>query len=306
MNADPVETDPEKRDLEERDPEERDPEERDLEERDPEERQGVAFERDERGGVLVLLDGHQQSYVDPRDPTVLAFEYVAQMALALDALAPAAPAPLAITHVGGAGLTLARSVAATRPGSPQIVLEPDEATTAAVRRELPLPRGHRIRVRAQDGATGMRMLADDSAAVVFLDAYAAGRVPAELGTVEFLGEVARVLGRWGLLIANLADGPDRRYVVRVAAGCVAAGLPHLAVLATHDVLKGRRFGNRVLVASATRYDVGELRRAAARCIFPTGVRAETELARWLRGARPFTAVDAEPSPEPPDPSTWRR
>ncbi|MCA0437218.1 MAG: fused MFS/spermidine synthase [Actinobacteria bacterium] len=265
----------------------------------------VTFVRDERGGVLVYRDGHQQSYVDVADPTNLAFEYVAQMGLALDALAPATPQPLAVTHVGGAGLTLARYVAHTRPGSPQIVLEPDESTTAAVRRELPLPRGHRIRVRAVDGATGVRALASASAEAVLLDAYAAGRVPPELGTVEFLTEVARVLDRCGLLVANLADAPDRRYLVRVAAGCVAAGLPNLAVLATHDILKGRRFGNSVLVASPTAYDVGALRRAAARCPIPTGVRAERELASWLRSARPFTAADAEPSPQPPIPSAWR-
>ena len=40
----------------------------------------------------------------------------------LDAL-PAGP--LAVTHVGGGGCTLARYLAATRPGSSQIVLEPD-------------------------------------------------------------------------------------------------------------------------------------------------------------------------------------
>jgi hypothetical protein len=48
------------------------------------------------------------------------------MGLVLDAL-PCGP--LAVTHVGGAGLTLARYVQHTRPGSPQIVLEPDTATS---------------------------------------------------------------------------------------------------------------------------------------------------------------------------------
>lgn len=264
----------------------------------------ATFTTDEYGGVTVLLDGHPQSYVDPDDPTNLAFEYVAQMALALDALVP--PGALTVTHVGGAGLTLARYIAHTRPGSPQIVLEPDEATTTAVRRELPLPRGHRIRVRAVDGAAGVRALAADSAAVVFLDAYATGRVPPELGTLDFLRDVARVLTPAGLLIANIADAPDRRYLARVAAGCRAAGLPQLAVLGTHDVLKGRRFGNRVLVASGAPYDAAELRRAASRCPFPTGVRAGAELAGWLRGATPFTATDAVASPAPPDPGSWRR
>ena len=66
---------------------------------------------------------------------------------------------------------------------------------------------------------------------MLLDAYAAGRVPAELAATPFLGEVARVLGRWGLLVANLADDRDGRYVARVAAGCVAVGLGELALLA---------------------------------------------------------------------------
>ena len=44
-------------------------------------------------------------------------------ALVLEALRPD-PAPLAVTHVGGAGMTLARWVHRVHPGSPQIVLEP--------------------------------------------------------------------------------------------------------------------------------------------------------------------------------------
>lgn len=264
---------------------------------------GVHFITDERGGVTVLLDGHPQSYVDPADPSNLAFEYVAQMALALDALAP--PGPLAVTHVGGAGLTLPRYVAHSRPRSPQIVLEPDAATTESVRRELPLPRGHRIRVRAEDGAAGVAALADASADAVLLDAFADGRVPAALGAVEFLAQTARVLRPGGLLIANVADEPARRYLGRFAAGCAAAGLGHLAFIATHDVLKGRRFGNTVIVAGAAAYDVHALRRAAARCPFPTGVRAESDLTRWTAGSAPFTAESAQPSPQPPAPGAWR-
>ncbi len=95
-----------------------------------------AFERDDSGGVTVLLDGHPQSYVHPGDPGLLAFEYVQHLAIVVDVL-PAGV--VAVTHVGGAGLTLPRYVEHTRPGSPQIVLEPDVALTEAVRREIPLP-----------------------------------------------------------------------------------------------------------------------------------------------------------------------
>ncbi|WP_194092442.1 spermidine synthase [Ornithinimicrobium flavum] len=108
---------------------------------------------DERGGATVVRDGFPQSYVDPDDPLLLVFEYVEQFALVLQALRPD-PAPLAVTHVGGAGMTLARWLHRTHPGSPQIVLEPDVALTELVRRELPLPRGHRIRVRPVTGQRG--------------------------------------------------------------------------------------------------------------------------------------------------------
>ncbi|WP_219107014.1 spermidine synthase [Austwickia sp. TVS 96-490-7B] len=254
-------------------------------------------------GVTVWRDGRHQSFVDPDDPTHLAFEYIAQMGLAVDTMLP--PGRITATHIGGAGLTLPRYVEHTRPGSPQIVLEPDQQLTDQVRRTLPLPRGHRIRVRAQTGQVGVPLLADNSADLIVLDAYDGGRVPADLGTVDFFGHLARVLRPAGVLVANIADEPARRYLGRVTAGACAAGLPHLAIIATHDVLKGRRFGNTVLVASASPYDVDDLRRAITRCPHPSGVRAGADLDRWVRGARPFTTEDAEPSPEPPATGTWR-
>jgi hypothetical protein len=218
--------------------------------------EGVAFEPDGQGGWTVMLDGQPQSHVDLADPGLVTFEYVQHFCLAIASCSPAAPAPLRVTHVGGAGLTLARWVQHTRPGSPQIVLEPDSALSAAVRERLPLPRGHRIRVRPVDGRTGVGDLGSASADVIVLDAYAAGRVPAELVTPAFLTDVARVLAPGGLLLANLADEPGLRWAARVLATMAAVdgvgglgGLGGLAILSTHDVLKGRRFGNVVAVAS---------------------------------------------------------
>ena len=246
---------------------------------------------DERGGWLVLVDGRPQSHVDLDDPLDLAFEYVALVAAAVDALLPGRER-LRATHVGGAGLTLPRWVQATRPGSPQIVLEPDAALTALVRERLPLPRGHRIRVRETDGASGLRALATGSADLVVVDAYAGGRVPAELGALPFLGECARVLPTEGLLALNLADEPDGHYVDRVATGAGAAGLAHRLVVATTDIAKGRRFGNRVLLASATPLDRAALERALRRLPWPSRLLAP-------RPASAFTGDDAQPSPAPP-------
>ncbi len=256
---------------------------------------------DGRGGVTVMLDGSPQSYVDLRDPGNLAFEYVQHIAAVVDTLPPG---PLGVTHVGGAGLTLARYVNAERPGSTQIVLEPDEALTEVVRRELPLPRRHRIRVRPVDGLGGVGGLSDASADVVVLDAYAGGRVPAELTTVEFLRDVRRVLRPSGVALLNVADEPGLRYVARVVAGARDA-FGTVALIATHEVLKGKRFGNTVVVASASPLDLPTLRRQAARMTFPTGLRDDEELRRQLGTPAPWTDADSSPSPAPPPLRGWR-
>lgn len=261
--------------------------------------------RFERDGSLVtaVLDDLPQSAVDVDDPGALAFEYVQHLALVIDALAPAGR--LRVTHVGGGGLTLPRWVEHTRPGSPQIVFEPEEALTEAVRRELPLPRGHRIRVRPVTGEEGIAALADTSADVVVLDAFDDGRVPAGLTTLEWFGEVARVLVPGGLFLANVPDEPGMRYLARVVAGADDAVGP-AAVVGLHEVLKGRRFGNLVLVATRGPLDLYSLRRATASAALPTGVRPWADIARKAPGSRPFTACDAAASPEPPSRTGWRR
>ncbi len=262
------------------------------------------FERD-GSLVTVVLDGQPQSAVDLDDPQRLDFEYVQHLALCIETLAP--DGLLRVTHVGGAGLTLARWLQHVRPRSPQVVLEPDAALTEAVRRELPLPRGHRIRVRPVDGLTGVAALRDASADVVVVDAYAAGRVPPELSSVEWFAEIGRVLVPGGLLVANVADEPGMRYAARVAAGARVA-LGHVAFVGLHEVLKGKRFGNLVLVGSTDPLDLWTLRRAAASAALPTGVLSWEEIERRRPGSRPFSTAedDTASSPEPPERGAWRR
>jgi hypothetical protein len=259
---------------------------------------------DDRRAFLVVNGRTEQSWVDPYDPLRLEFEYVQRIAEVLEETVLARPAHerLRLIHVGGGGLTLPRYVAATRPGSAQVVLEPDAALTAAVRARLPLPRGSRIRVRAVDGRSGLAALRDASADVVVLDAYAAGRLPAELGTVEAMSEMARVLTATGTLLANLADGPGLPHAGRVIAGAVAAGLTPRVVLGMHEVLKGRRFGNYVLAASAEPVDLVAVGRRVARSPFPTAIWDEAELSRRTASTRPMSDDSAEAGPVPP--TTW--
>jgi spermidine synthase len=91
----------------------------------------------------LLVDGAPQSHVDLDDPQHLEFEYMRRFGHLVDLAAPPGE-PLRVLHLGGGGLTLARYVAATRPGSSQLAVEADAALVDLVRRRLPLAqRGRR-------------------------------------------------------------------------------------------------------------------------------------------------------------------
>lgn len=255
---------------------------------------------DRPGGWLLLVDRIRQSYVDLEDATYLDFEYIQSFAAVLDAL-PAGP--LAVTHVGGGGCTLVRYLAATRPGSPQIVFEPDEALTALVRARLPFARGTRVRIRPTDGRTGIAGLRAASADVVVIDAFDGGRVPTDLTTEEFVTDVARVLRPDGVLLYNVADGPPGIFTRRLLA-TVRGQLPQAVLIADVGVVKGRRFGNLVIAASRARLPMAEVRRQAAAAMFPPRVLAGGELTAYVGGALPLSDTDGMRSPAPPD-EMWR-
>lgn len=255
---------------------------------------------DRPGGWLLLLDRIRQSYVDLDDPTYLDFEYVQAFADVLDALPEGA---LTVTHIGGGGCTVARYLAAVRPGSTQLVLEPDTALTALIRARLPFARGTRVRIRPVDGRAGLAALAAASADVVVLDAFAGGRVPAELSAFEYVADVARVLRAGGVLLANVADGPPGIYTRRLVAA-VRSHLPQAMLLADPAVLKRRRYGNIVLAASRAPLPVAAIRRSAAAAMFPRRVLTGAELVRFVGGAAPLSDADPMRSPQPPD-AIWR-
>ncbi|MFT4262312.1 MAG: fused MFS/spermidine synthase, partial [Nocardioides sp.] len=169
-----------------------------------------------------------------------------------DRVRPRPPAPLRVLHVGGAAMTLPRYVAATRPRSSQIVLEPDQGVIDTVRAEAPLPPRSGIRVRPVGGLDGVAAVRDGSQDVVILDAYREAVVPPELLTLAFLEDVRRVLAADGLLVANLADRAPFRDV-RDAVAALRTLWPEaggIAVGAEPATLKGKRPGNLVVLAGA--------------------------------------------------------
>lgn len=248
-------------------------------------------------GWTLLLDGTPQSHVDLQDPTYLLFEYVRRIGHMVDLAAPAGLA-LDVVHLGGGALTLARYVAVTRPRSRQRVVELDSELTALVRRELPLERRWRVRVSAADARTVLGRLPAGSADLVISDVFAGGRVPAHLTSVEYVREACRVLRPGGVYAANLADGPPLTFA-RGQAATVRSVWTHTCLIADPGVLRGRGFGNVVLLASLRPLPVPELARRAAGDPAPARVVASAELDRFAGQAHVVTDASAVPSPAPP-------
>lgn len=239
-----------------------------------------------------------QSYVDLDDPLRLEFDYVQRIADAVDAHAEPGRR-LRVVHVGGAAMTLPRYVAATRPTSAQIVFEPDAELTAFVREHLPLDKRSGIKVRADDGRSGIAGLRDEFADLIIVDAFVGARVPAALGTTEFFADAARTLVPDGTLMINLTDRAPLGYARRVLAG-VRANFTDTVFVAESSTLKGRRFGNILIMGSRSGLPVGRLAERAGSAAFPYRVLHGDRLDQLLGNARPFTDADAEESPPPPD------
>ncbi|WP_344030196.1 fused MFS/spermidine synthase [Streptomyces luteireticuli] len=248
-------------------------------------------------GRTLLIDRAPQSHVDLDDPTHLEFSYQRRLGHIADLVAPPGK-PVQVLHLGGGAFTLARYVGATRPRSVQQVVEIDAPLVEFVRRELPLDPAWRIRVRGGDARAVLARTPDDWADLIIADVFSGARTPAHLTSAEFAGEVRRVLRPGGFYAANLADGPPLAHV-KAQIATVRTVFPELCLTADPAVLRGKRFGNAVLLAADRPLPVAELTRRCATDPHQGRVQHGRELDDFTGGAAVVTDADARPSPEPP-------
>jgi len=271
------------------------------------------------GAWTLLIDGILQSEVDLADPRHLEIEYMRRLGHLADLAAPTAM-PLRVLHLGGGALTLARYVAATRPGSRQLAVESNATVAALVSQRLPLTRPGRrrpgqsppgqtgpgrtrpgtgeIAVLVADARAALERLPDGSFDLLVVDVFAGARTPAHLTSVEFTVAGARVLAPSGIYAVNVGDGPPLAHARgRVAA--VRSVFAHVCVLAEPPVLRGRRFGNLVVVASDRELPVSGLLRRIAADPFPARLVEGAALDQWVARCAPIVDAHAEPSPAMP-------
>jgi spermidine synthase len=251
------------------------------------------------GAVQLMIDGTPQSHVNLADPSDLFFEYVRRIGHVIDLVRPERE-PITALHLGGGAFTLPRYVEATRPGSSQQVIELEGDLVDYVRESYPLPKRAKIRVRRGDArAVAAKLPAGLHGAcdVIVVDVFAGARTPAHVTSTEFYRLLQPLLAPGGVIAINAADGPGLPFV-RAQLATLAALFPAVAAVAEAQVLKGRRFGNVVIIAGQEDDAWDWLPRLLAGGPHPARLVEGKELRTLIGTAKPVTDQTATPSPEP--------
>lgn len=251
------------------------------------------------GAYQLVVDGTPQSHVNMDDPSDLFFEYIRRIGHVID-LVDEPGRPITAVHLGAGALTLPRYVEATRPGSRQQVIELEQELVDLVRSELPWSKRANIRVRygdAREIAAKLPAGLHGTTDLIVVDIFSGARTPAHVTSVEFYEILKPLLSPSGVLVVNVADGAGLAFA-RSQAATLAHEFSFVAALAETQVLKGRRFGNLVFVASNQDAITEWMPRLLAGGPHPAKLVSGKEIRDFVAGAAIVTDATAVPSPPP--------
>ncbi len=158
-----------------------------------------------------------------------------------------------LLHLGGGLLTLPRAVAAADSRARQVVVELDPVLVALVHERFGVPENVSLEVAdARDwlDAAGSPELASSTYDAVVIDVFAGGRIPPAFTSRECFSAARSVLDAGGVLLVNSVAGGDLTFTRRQLA-TLRAEFEHVAMIVQGSALHGLRFGNAVLIGSAT-------------------------------------------------------
>ncbi len=237
------------------------------------------------GAWMLRINGVQSSHVVVGEPQELAFEYMRWIAAVVDYFVDRHfdPSALRMTHLGGGACSMPRYFADVWPGSRHSVVEFDGKLAEYVRGWFDIPRAPTVRVRVGEAREVTESFVDDSRDVVVRDVFAGARTPRPLTTVEFFRHVHRSLAPGGLYVANCGDTRELAVARSEVAGLCEV-FAHVACVADPPMLKGRRYGNIILLASDTPFPDALDPDAAAlsRELLGGGVPAHFKDENWTR------------------------
>jgi hypothetical protein len=201
-------------------------------------------------GVVLSVDGIAQSLVNPEDPTDLQFEYIRRIGHIVDLFRPAS-APITAVHLGAGALSVPRYIAHTRPGSRSQVIEWEQELVDLVRTHIPWDPSWSIRVRYGDARESLGSLPFGlmgSVDLVVVDLFSGSSTPSHLTTLEFYQEIRPLLRPDGVVVINVVDGRPQNFT-RAQCRTLREVFGFVGLSGESGVVRGRRFGNVVLVAT---------------------------------------------------------
>lgn len=202
------------------------------------------------GGYLLYVNGVPSSHVVVGQPDQLEFEYMRWIAGAVEDHVDEHldPTKLRATHLGGAGCTLARYFADLWPRSRHTAVEVDAKLADLVREHFDIPRSPTVKIRVGEARAVTDGFHPASRDIIIRDAFAGDTTPRPLTTVEFFRAAHEALAPSGLYVANCGSRADLVEAKAELAGMVEV-FAHVAVIADPPMLKGRRYGNVILLGS---------------------------------------------------------
>ena len=201
------------------------------------------------GSMVLLVNGVPSSHIVPGDPQRLDFEYMRWIADFLDTHYPDEAKPKSrLTHLGGGACTLARYFASRWKGSRSTVVEIDSELAVLARELFDIPRAPAVKIRVDDAREVTDTFKAATRDVIIRDVFSSATTPRNLTTVEFYRAAWTSLSNSGFYVANCGSHADLKEAKEELAGMCEV-FPHVAAIADPPMLKGRRYGNIVLIGA---------------------------------------------------------
>lgn len=200
------------------------------------------------GAWVLSIGGAEQSHVNARRPEEIFYEYLRRLANHMDLLAPAGR-PLEVLHLGAGALTLARYVAATRPGSAQVGVDSERELMSFVLEVLPLEAGTTFEAICADAR---QVLSDQLSGrrfdAIVLDIFTGWDAPAHLTDAGFYTELSEHLREGGAALVNVGDDPPLRFA-RSQLSAMEAVFGFVSASAPSELFSGCYPGNMILMGT---------------------------------------------------------
>lgn len=231
------------------------------------------------------INGVPSSHVRIGDPAHLDFEYMRWIAAIVEKLVDdhLSPSTLRVTHLGGAGCSLPRYFAHIWPRSRHTVVELDAKLAEYVREWFDIPRSPTVKIRVGDAYQETLGFKRGTRDVIIRDVFHGDTTPKPLVSPAFYSAAAESLSASGFYVANCGDYSHLRGA-RAELRAMSEVFSHIAVIADPPMLKGRRYGNIILIGSQLPLpDEGSPDAASlARQLLGGGVPAHYKDVAWTR------------------------